>query len=265
MTCFFFGSAERHLFGAYHASRTNVPERGAAVLCPPWGPEYIASHRILRRLALMLAERGYHVLRFDYFGTGDSAGSREDGDMNTWFADASAAIDELRDMSGASTVTVFGIRLGANIAWRLALGRSDVTTVVMWDPVADGPGYVRELVGAQLEIDRWSLATDEHRAPIDLARLETIDLLGFPLTTAMRTSIETITVDSYRQKTSASVFVFLSNPSPDEAVLREALESADTTVMTETMAGQTPWRDDDAGVAGQLPFPLLERMVEVVS
>ena len=45
MTFFFFGSAERQLFGAYHASHASVAERGAAVLCPPWGPEYIASHR----------------------------------------------------------------------------------------------------------------------------------------------------------------------------------------------------------------------------
>ena len=146
MTFFFFGSGDRQLFGAYHAAQANGVDRGAAVLCAPWGPEYIASHRILRRLAVMLSEFGYHVLRFDYFGTGDSAGSREDGDLDSWYLDAQSAVDEVRDMSGATSVTVFGIRLGAHIAWRLAQEREDVDAVVMWDPVTDGAAYVEELI-----------------------------------------------------------------------------------------------------------------------
>jgi pimeloyl-ACP methyl ester carboxylesterase len=265
MTFFFFGTAERQLFGVYHASRTSVPERGAAVLCPPWGAEYIASHRVLRRLALMLSENGFHVLRFDYFGTGDSGGSREDGDLHTWYADASTAVEELRDMSGVSTVTVFGLRLGACVAWRLALGRADVKAVVLWDPVTDGGRYVQELAAAQAEIDRWSLASDTMRPPVALAKFETIDLLGFPLTAAMRRSIESVTRDMYQQTTMARVFVFFSNPSPEEAALREAFDAAAVSAPVETMVGQTPWREDDPGAGGQLPFPLLERMVELVS
>jgi pimeloyl-ACP methyl ester carboxylesterase len=263
---FFFGSADRQLFGAYHASRPSVPERGAAVLCPPWGPEYIASHRVLRRLALMLSESGYHVLRFDYFGTGDSAGSREEGDLDSWYADASAAVDELRDMSGVSKVTVFGIRLGAHVAWRLALNRSDVSAVVMWDPVIDGTEYVRELVDAQQEIDRWSLVPDDTRSVMmDSSRNETIDLLGFPLTVAMRRTIEMITIDSYTLRTNARALLFFSTVAPDEAALRTVLSTAGTHAAFETMIGQTPWRDDDPAGGGQLPFPLLTRMVEMVS
>lgn len=264
MTFFFFGSAERQLFGVYHASHASVAERGAAVLCPPWGPEYIASHRVLRRLALMLSERGYHVLRFDYFGTGDSAGSREDGDMETWYEDASAAVDELRDMSGISSVSVFGIRLGAAIAWRLAVGRSDVNAVVMWDPVVDGARYIQDLVGAQEEIDRWWLAPRHGRRPLDDA-VEAIDVLGFPLTQAMRRTVAAIKPEDYRQPTRARVFVFLSDSDPAETVLQQAFESTDMIAAIETMAGQTPWREDGDGVPGQMPFPMLERMVEVVS
>lgn len=264
MTFFFFGSADRQLFGAYHASQTSVPERGAAVLCPPWGPEYIASHRVLRRLATMLSERGYHVLRFDYFGTGDSGGSREDGDMDTWYADAAAAVDELRDMSGIATVTVFGIRLGAAIAWRLAVGRGDVDAVVMWDPVLDGTRYIETLVGAQHEIDRWWLSRRQPRHASNLSA-DAIDLLGFPLTQAMRQSVAVIKADDYRQPTRAHVFVFFSDNDPAAAVLQQTFQAAGTTVVMETMAGQTPWREDEGGVTGQMPFPMLERMVEVVS
>jgi pimeloyl-ACP methyl ester carboxylesterase len=264
VTFFFFGSADRQLFGVYHASHSSVPERGAAVLCPPWGPEYIASHRVLRRLAVMLSERGYHVLRFDYFGTGDSAGSREDGDMESWYADASAAVDELRDMSGISAVTVFGIRLGAVVAWRLAVGRGDVDAVVMWDPVIDGARYIQNLLGAQDEIDRWWLSPRQTRR-VAPASMEAIDLLGFPLTSAMRRSVAAITPADYRQSTRARVFVFFSDLDPADAVLQQSFESTKTVVAIETMAGQTPWREDEGGVPGQMPFPMLERMVEAVS
>jgi pimeloyl-ACP methyl ester carboxylesterase len=263
VTFFFFGSAHRQLFGAYHPSRGSVPDRGAAVLCAPWGPEYIASHRILRRLALMLSESGYHVLRFDYFGTGDSAGSREEGDLDTWYADASAAVEELRDMSGVATVTVFGIRLGAHIAWRLALGRGDVDGVVMWDPVTDGNRYVDDLLAAQTELDRWSLAPDETRALA--GDDDTMDLLGFPMTPAMRRTIAAITIADFRAPAAARVFVFFSSAVPDEAALRDAFASSGTTATLETMIGQTPWRDDDTTAAGQVPFPMLERMVEVLA
>lgn len=265
MTFFFFGSAERQLFGAYHAAQASRGERGAALLCPPWGPEYIASHRILRRLAVMLAESGYNVLRFDYFGTGDSSGGREDGDLDTWYEDASLAVDELRDMSGASRVTVFGLRLGAQIAWRLAADRGDVDAVVMWDPVVDGKQYLEALVSAQFEIDRWWLSPGNGKRRIDLSKRGTVDLLGFPMTDAMRATIEKITPADYRRPTKSRVFTFYSRVDPDEAALRESFEAAQTTLMSQTMIGQTPWRDDEAAIAGQLPFAMLQRMVEVVA
>jgi len=263
---FFFGTGDRQLFGAYHASRAGAGERGAALLCPPWGPEYIASHRILRRLALMLSESGYNVLRFDYFGTGDSSGTREDGDLDSWYADACLAIDELRDMSGATSVTVFGVRLGAHVGWRLATERDDVDAVVMWDPVIDGTQYLRALVSAQVEIDRWWLSSRHRRRSPDLHdKRGTIDLLGFPLTAAMRRSIEAITLGDYARPTSARVSVFYSRVDPDEASLRATFASAGTVAASETMVGQTPWRDDESMIAGELPFAMLERMVEVVS
>ena len=44
------------------------------VICPPLFSDYMLTHLVLRELAMALAERGQHVLRFDYRGTGDSFG-----------------------------------------------------------------------------------------------------------------------------------------------------------------------------------------------
>jgi hypothetical protein len=135
----------------------------------------------------------------------------------------------------------------------------------MWDPVTDGAAYVRELVAVQQEIDRWSLVPEDSHPPFDPAKFETIDVLGFPLTADMRRTIEAITIGSYRRKVTARLFVFFSSDSASETALREVVDATESQGVVETMVGQTPWRDDNPAGGGHLPFPLLERMVELVS
>ena len=67
-----------------------------------------------------LAAQGWHVLRFDYFGTGDSAGEFDEADLTGWEADIEQALDELLDMAGARKVALVGLRLGATLAARVA-------------------------------------------------------------------------------------------------------------------------------------------------
>ena len=258
MNLLFFGDSRRQLFGAYHAPPRSQPGLGAALLCAPWGQEYLVSHRTNRRLAARLSERGYHVLRFDYFGTGDSAGEREAGDLHSWLHDARTAMDELRDMSGFSTISTLGIRLGAAVAWRLAVESADVTTTVLWEPVVNGTEYLRELSAAQSEMERWSLsaAAPRERDP----RVKT--LLGFPMTPAMRQSIEDVSADEFAKPTRAKVRLLYSDMLPANAALETALRAGGTQFQSATMRGQTPWREDEALGAQSVAVPVLERMAD---
>ena len=260
MNLLFFGSSCRQLYGAYHAPSPIVSARGAAVLCPPWGSEYLASHRILRRLAARLSDSGYHVLRFDYYGSGDSAGRRDEGDLETWCADASVAVDELRDMSGCQAVVSCGIRLGANVGWRLAQMRPDVAAVMMWDPVVIGVRYVRELVEVQEASERWFLTPRPKGASLD-GRL---NLLGFPMTPAMRQSIEVIAPAQFAKPTAAPVTLLYSEMPAGVEELHRALESGGTRFQTEVMLGQPPWRETKTIVNGGMPFAVVERLVELL-
>jgi pimeloyl-ACP methyl ester carboxylesterase len=257
MNLLFFGSSSRQLFGAYHTPPPTVIGRGAAVVCPSWGSEYQASHRILRRLAARLSETGFHVLRFDYHGTGDSAGQRDEGDLATWSEDASTAVDELRDMSGCPTVVAIGIRLGAAIGWRLAATRPDVRTVVMWDPVVNGRDYVRGFIAAQAETERWFLTPRPSRSATD-----ELDLLGFPLTATMRSSIEAIEPSHYRQAATADVALFYSEMPTDVERLHQVLKASGTSFHAETVPGQPAWRETRTVVNGGAPFAMVERIVE---
>jgi pimeloyl-ACP methyl ester carboxylesterase len=74
-------------------------------------------------------------MRFDYGGTGDSAGDGGRVSLREWTADLATAIEEVRRRSGMSRVALVGQRLGASLAWSAATQRGDVDLLVLWDPI----------------------------------------------------------------------------------------------------------------------------------
>ncbi len=97
------------LFGLYHA--TSGSARSAVLMCPPLGQDMIRSHRVYRQLADALAQQGIAVLRFDYYGSGDSAGDSAELDWARCRADMVTAAGELRARSGCTRLIGFGARL----------------------------------------------------------------------------------------------------------------------------------------------------------
>ncbi len=146
MNPLFFGPADSPLYGVHQPPQI-AGNGGGVVLCYPFGQEYMRAHRACRQLSLLLARRGFHVLRFDYRGTGDSSGDIDDAGVERWVDDAGAAIDELRELSGLSQVSVIGLRLGAWFAARATERRTDVDRLVVWDPIVDGAAYLEEIRG----------------------------------------------------------------------------------------------------------------------
>lgn len=146
MSAFFFGPAERQLFGYHHPARGT--SRGAVVICPSWGGEYQYAHRALRVTARRLADSGLDALTFDYSGTGDSWGHTTDADMDRWRQDVDLAITELQAMSGHARVDLIGLRIGAFVAASASVARRDVERVVLWDPVANGRSWLASFGGA---------------------------------------------------------------------------------------------------------------------
>jgi pimeloyl-ACP methyl ester carboxylesterase len=139
---FYVDSQGQSLFAWLHR-RTDAPCRGGIVLCPPVGCEQIHSHRTYRHLADTLADAGHVVLRFDFVGTGDSAGDIGEQSIASWTANVADAVRWLEKLVGGS-VSLLGARLGAALAMAAA-SVQPVENLVFWAPVIKGRHLLREL------------------------------------------------------------------------------------------------------------------------
>ena len=142
---FYFPSQAYTLLGHWHPARG--PERSlAVVLCATIGREELSAYPTLRALADRLAAMGFHTLRFDYPGCGDSGGDEDDPALVDGWVDAiDAAVDEVRRLSRADRVVLIGLRVGALLAAQAAARRPDVVGLAALAPILSGRRYVREL------------------------------------------------------------------------------------------------------------------------
>jgi pimeloyl-ACP methyl ester carboxylesterase len=145
-TAFYFGTQVRPLFGWLHTASDGSHGNLGLVICNPLGYEAISSHRTNRHMAIAAAARGIPVLRFDYDGTGDSAGDDTEPDrVKAWLQSIQLAIETLREATGVTHVCLAGIRLGASLALLATQNRDDVCGVIAINPVIDGRRYLREM------------------------------------------------------------------------------------------------------------------------
>lgn len=141
-TPLWFGPEERPLFGWVHAP-DDGRSQGAVVLCPPLARELTSAHFTYRLLARALARAGLTAVRFDLDGTGDSAGDDRDPDrVESWIGSVEAAVGLAR-RTGARTVGLVGMRMGALLALQAA-ARTPVDAAVLWDPCPSGRRFLKE-------------------------------------------------------------------------------------------------------------------------
>ncbi len=142
-TPLWFGPDDRPLFGWLHLP-PDGRARGGVVLAQPLGIEAICTYFTYRLAAQALADRGIAVLRFDYDGTGDSAGSETDPDrLDAWLDSLSRAVDALAD-TGVAAIGLAGTRMGGLFAAHEAARRGGVDALALWDPCLSGKAFLRE-------------------------------------------------------------------------------------------------------------------------
>lgn len=204
-----FGPVGRELFGLFQLPTTGEALGQSVVICNPFGQEYVRCHRLIKVIADRLARAGFHVLRFDFFGTGDSAGDDGDGDLIQWEHDIQSAHEEVLKLSGNAATSWLGLRLGGSIA-AAASQRVDVPPhrLVLWDPIVDGGSYIKELEASHVAglelLAHWSRSSFEQIAAASMQH----EILGFALSSALRQQISEISTTTLTSARAQQIAAF---------------------------------------------------------
>ena len=183
---FFFQSGAGKLYASTH-ERCGAGSRTGVVFCSPFALEYIKVYRILFNLSRYLAHEGFRVLRFDYFGNGDSSGGFEDANADSYtrnVVDAIACIDEDHSLD---EIILLGCRLGA--AWALLAASSSkedkLKKIILWDPVLDLKEYLYNQLRGNLSEQTMvygKIVENRDRLVERILSGESVNVTGYPIT-----------------------------------------------------------------------------------
>jgi uncharacterized protein len=238
---FYFRQSVKPLFGCLHEPLHTYPGQCAVLICPPMGHEYVNSHRALRQLAARLTDSGFPVLRFDYYGTGDSYGNTEDCSVGQWLEDIIAAIVELKHRSGRSQVCLVGLRLGATLAWLASIQTNDVRNLVLWEPVKDGKAYLQEVF--LLHRNSQPLHSRQ-RAP---EHSDCLDILGFRFSRLFTSDLEQIDLLTSEPVPVQNVLIIRGKAISEDEDLRSRLEQSPCSFEQKSMPAPPFWQPNPEG------------------
>ena len=244
-----FGPPGHELLGLHQRPFGGKDRRACCVLCNPFGQEAVRAHRVFRTLADQLARSGFHVLRFDYYGTGDSAGEDEAGSLSTWTDDVLRANDEIARRSGLAQVTWFGLRLGATLAALAARAAArSPTALVLWDPVLDGATYLAELADAHVAARREAFGMRwgaESRVRELVAEEAKTEVLGYPLTPDLKAQLGALSPASLRGARAGRVTLVGASAGDGLTALRDQLAGAGVRASIQTIGSAITWLTND--------------------
>lgn len=278
MTAAFFGDSATPLFGMLTPPAASDLEH-AVLLMSPIGHESIRTHWAMRQLTTALAKKGFTVFRFDWFGSGDSAGTLEDATLARWRADAEGAATEVRDMTGFRKLSVVGLRFGATMAL-LTAKKLRSRSLVLWEPVVDGADYMRR--GHALHA---ATVADEKRYYAPLGRVaqsvvgrffrvakrdrtaDADEVVGFAFSRALETEIRALGTGQLSDVPRGGVFVVGASAEPTALVA--AMRERDVEVVTRKCGNPGAWDDcervEDLWLPGDAPRVIADLLAESVA
>ena len=258
---FFFGDTAASLLGALHTPDEIHSKQTGVVLCYPMGQEYMRIHRTFFELANSLAAAGLTVLRFDYYGCGDSNGEIEDGNFVQWGNDIKRAIQEMRDRARVDKIYLVGARIGANLAIDVVQDCSGIVGLVIWEPILNGVDYMAKLQQAHQTLLYSNANQEGYRLP----QSETCvaEFVGFPISKQLYQEIQQIQLMSGRfQNMEVNALVLGNSYKPSlEGFAHLLQESGVTADYQITDARDNIWLKEDRENKGLIPFQAIQTIV----
>jgi alpha/beta superfamily hydrolase len=237
-----FGGRARPLVGVFLPAG-GTPLGRLAVICPPFGIEFLRTERALRILAERLSAAGLDVLRFDWYGTGDSGGEHHEVTVSGAAGDLRAAVEEGLHLSGVANaeVVLVGHRHGVLPAALVAGEDERVTRLVLWDPVSP----------AQAAAD-WRACPETPPPGAYWAD-------GFPISAALMDELMAVEDVWTATDRLPSLTVLTSTPMPGELLRRTT--GAGWPGRVEAFDDPGPWQPTSELGVGAVPGPTIATIV----
>jgi amino acid adenylation domain-containing protein len=253
---FYFGAADSALFGVYAPPSGSVTRQAVVLMCAPIGAEYMRTHYAVRLVSTQLARAGFHTLRFDYHGTGDSSGNVETGQFDRWTDDIALAARELIERSGVRDLTVVGLRMGAALAVEALASRNiKAQGLVLWDPVVSGGDYLATMEKLNSEV------AAERNAPLR----PTDELFGFRFPQDLRTKIHGLELtDRLRKVDVKNAALIVSEDLPQYGALLSEMRSRGLEARFSVVGEPVGWNNLKKAFEGRLTGPIVRAVAEAV-
>lgn len=248
---FFFNNIDKVLLGCFHKPSEDTKRKCAVLLCYPTGHEYERCHRAFRQLATQLALSGFPAMRFDYFGSGDSAGDYNDATIDQWQSDIKCALEICKKQSGCEQVAIIGLRLGATLAMLALEGYLNPGPLILWNPITDG---------AHL-IDEWTEEQHEHelQARYQPGGPAIQEVLGMPFTKMMRDGLKKLDITNCSPP-KCPALVASHDMSPAVTSLISYLRRHGANADIKNTKGVTIWRQEPMNAV--VPLQVLRSFVD---
>lgn len=137
----FFGKPHRRLYGMRHGGGASANRD--VLIVPPLLQEGIVSQRALWTLAEALAAGGTSALRFDWYGSGDSAGDSGELSLSGLRDDLQQAATWL-SAGTAAQIRTLALRSACLPVLAAATATGEPVDLVLWDPVLAGAGMLAD-------------------------------------------------------------------------------------------------------------------------
>jgi len=141
----FINYENKNLFGVLHTPE-NRPSKKGIIFLHPYAEEKQRIDRIFVHMARLLCAKGYSAIRFDFYGCGDSEGNFEEVTIDSQISDLRNVRNMFVREKGIDEISLFGIRLGANIAIQYAGMDKDIEKLILWSPIINGAEYAETLI-----------------------------------------------------------------------------------------------------------------------
>lgn len=203
---FVIQGARGHLIAVYHPPASGVAPRGGVLVAPAFSEEMNRCRSMVTLQARALSSIGHGVLILDPFGTGDSAGDFGAATWAQWLDDLRCGAAWL-EAHGRACETVWGLRLGAIMAFQLAAELPQVRRVLLWQPVVVGKAYwtqfLRIRIAAEMGLADGVKTTEELRQRS--VRGETVEVSGYAVGAALARELDALSLDAIRLRSGTRV------------------------------------------------------------